>query len=126
MKFCAEGGCADVALTGNFCNLHSDPLKRAVRNTPAHVNDAWYGRKEWGGKYGIRGIKIRRNPFCEMEGCQNRANQVHHLKPWKDASDWFLFLGGYDCEFLQSLCAPCHSRITSREMIFGPDKKEAR
>src|SRR5208283_6183292 len=101
MRFCAEGGCPDVAVTGNFCAVHSDPLKRAAHNTQPHVNSAWYGRAEWKGKYGVRQMKLHRNPFCEI--CKIRkASQVHHTRPeWKEKGDWFLFLGGYDLEFLQ-------------------------
>jgi hypothetical protein len=125
MNFCSEGGCNDIALTGNFCAAHSDPVKRAVRNQPRSIYDKWYSKSEWKGKYGIRGIKIRRNPFCETPGCPNRATQVHHLDDtWKQTGSWFTFMGGYDCELLQSQCQQCHSHETMRAMLYGPKKEE--
>ncbi len=128
MKFCEEGQCAGIAATGNFCPLHSDPVNRKERNAPRHAMDAWYRRREWRGVYGVRGMKIRRNPICEFvetDGthCTRRACDVHHTRPWKDTEDWFVFLGGIDMEFLQSLCKRHHSGITMHELMFGPDKK---
>ena len=124
MNFCQEGGCVGIAVTGNFCPDHVDPINRRERNTPRHVNDAWYRLAAWRGVYGVRNHKIRRNPQCEI--CGKKAEQVHHLRPWKDAGDWFLFLGGIDMEFLQSLCRKCHSAITWRELMYGPDQKQGR
>lgn len=126
VNFCAEGGCPGLALTGNFCELHSDPLKRAVRNTPRHESDAWYRKAIWKGPHGVRGMKIRRNPICETPGCGMTATDVHHTRPWKDSRDWFIFLGGIDMEFLQSLCKRCHSAITMKEFQLGPEQKQER
>lgn len=125
MRLCDEGGCSGIALTGNFCPLHTDPLKRKKRNAPRHVNDAFYRRAAWKGPYGVRGMKIRRNPICEIPGCGKRATQVHHLREeWKENGDWFLFLGGIDMEFLQSLCASCHARISMQQMQYGHTLEE--
>lgn len=125
MKFCSEGGCTGIAVTGAFCELHVDPLKRATRNAPRHERDAWYTRKEWRGVYGVRGMKIRRNPMCEIAGCGKRATDVHHIDgSWKENGNWFLFLGGYDLENLQSLCKSCHARITMEEMQYGHTLEE--
>ena len=119
MKFCEENLCPDVAITGHFCPLHSDVMNRKERNAPRHVNDKWYTRKEWRGVFGVRKYKLLRNPQCEIEGCKHRATQVHHLREWKDTADWFLFMGGIDMQFLQSLCASCHARISMQIMQYG-------
>jgi hypothetical protein len=125
MKFCSEGGCAGVAAVGDFCEAHTDPSTRAARNTtPRHPLDKWYSRACWKGPNGVRGLKIRRCPNCEI--CGAPAKDVHHTRPWKDAADWFVFMGGIDLEFLQSLCKKCHAAITMREMQFGPDQKSER
>jgi len=120
MKFCAEGGCNGVAVMGDFCEAHVDPVNRKVRNTPRHELDKWYRLAIWKGPYGVRGMKIRRNPMCETPGCGKRAVDVHHRDgSWKETRNWFLFLGGYDLENLMSLCKQCHSRITMQEMQYG-------
>jgi hypothetical protein len=124
MKFCEEGGCVGIAVTGNFCPLHTDPVNRKERNTPRHPMDKWYQLAVWKGPYGVRGMKIRRNPVCETPGCGRKAEDVHHTRPWKDTEDWFVFLGGIDMEFLQSLCKKCHSAITMKELMLGPEQKE--
>jgi|ERR1019366_5106345 hypothetical protein len=126
MKFCSEGGCVGIAVSGNFCPEHLDPLQRKERNTPRHEMDAWYRRACWKGKNGVRALKIRRNPLCETPGCGNKACDVHHTRPWKDTRDWFIFMGGIDMQFLQSLCKRCHSAITMKEFQFGPDQKQER
>ncbi len=124
MRMCEEGGCVGIAVTGNFCPAHVDPLNRKVRNTPRHEMDKWYRLAIWRGPFGVRGMKIRRNPLCEI--CGARAQDVHHTREWKDTRNWFVFLGGIDMEFLQSLCKKCHSAITMKELMFGPDRKTER
>jgi hypothetical protein len=124
LNFCAEGGCVGIATTGRFCPAHLDPTARQERNTPRHVSDAWYARAAWKGPHGVRLYKLKRNPQCEI--CGNKATDVHHTRPWKDTRDWFVFMGGIDMQFLQSLCKRCHSAITMKEFQFGPDQKQGR
>lgn len=121
MRFCAEGRCAGIAVTGDFCDAHKDAPTRAPHNQPHHVQDRWYGLACWKGPNGVRRYKLKRNPQCEI--CGVLAQDVHHLKPWKDSANWFIFMGGIDMEFLQSLCKGCHAKITVSEFQFGPDKK---
>jgi len=122
MRFCSEDGCPDVALSGSFCEKHADPLNRKVQNAPRHERDAWYKRAAWCGKYGVRLFKLQRTPLCEI--CGNKATQVHHLREeWKEKGDWFLFMGGYDMEFLQSLCGRCHARISMKNLMYGTEKE---
>jgi hypothetical protein len=111
MKFCGEPGCPNITNTGAFCDQHQSSATRTVR-PPA---DPWYARAAWKGKYGIRLWKLKQNPLCEI--CGSVATQVHHLRDeWKVTRDWFLFRGGYNGEFLQSLCGKCHSEITMRQI----------
>jgi hypothetical protein len=45
------------------------------------------------------------------------ACQVHHLDDsWKVTRNWFIFMGGYNGELLQSLCGPCHSEETMKQI----------
>jgi hypothetical protein len=112
MQFCHITGCPGIARTGVFCEAHKSPTARTERAR----SDPWYGRKEWRGRWGIRRFKLKRNPICEV--CNvNHATQVHHLRDeWRVTRDWFLFMGGYNMEYLQSLCAKCHSAITMNQI----------
>jgi hypothetical protein len=111
MRFCEEPKCPNIAKTGNFCEVHSASSARTVKQP----SDPWYSRKEWRGKFGVRLFKLKRNPMCEL--CGAKASQVHHLRDeWKVTRDWFLFMGGYNMEFLQSLCGKCHSEITMQQI----------
>jgi hypothetical protein len=112
MRFCEEPGCPGIAKSGAFCERHQSASARTV-NQPS---DPWYAKAAWRGKYGIRLWKLRQTPLCES--CEKApATQVHHLRDeWKVTRDWFLFLGGYNGEFLQSLCAKCHSEITMNQI----------
>jgi 5-methylcytosine-specific restriction endonuclease McrA len=113
-EFCAEGGCNGIAETGKFCPLHiaDNYIKR--KNAARPERDSWYNRAAWRGPYGVRGYKLRRNPMCER--CPAVAEQVHHRdSSWKTTGNWFLFMGGVDMENLESLCAPCHSKVTFEE-----------
>ena len=91
MKFCSEFGCPDVALTGDFCEKHSEATARKTQNAPRHAQDKWYGLAAWKGPYGVRAYKLKRNPQCEI--CGAAAQDVHHLRPWKDAADLVRFHG---------------------------------
>jgi hypothetical protein len=109
LKFCAETGCPGIAETGMYCPAHQNASSR--NPDVKRPNDPWYARAAWKGKYGVRRAKIRRDPLCEK--CGAIATEIHHTRDeWKETRDWFLFMGGYNMEFLQSLCARCHSGIT--------------
>jgi hypothetical protein len=111
MNFCSESGCPGIAKTGNFCEQHQSAASRTARQP----SDPWYGRSEWRGKFGVRLYKLKQNPLCE--NCGAKASQVHHTRDeWRVTRDWFLFMGGYNMEFLQSLCGKCHSEITMKQI----------
>ena len=54
-------------------------------------------------KYGrvIEAIKVEWKPICEIEGCENEAQQVHH-KHYDN-------IGREQLEDLQALCRECHA-----------------
>jgi hypothetical protein len=116
-NLCAVGGCTGIAYTGRFCAAHVGTVTRPAR--PAI--DSWYSRAAWCGPYGVRGYKLRRDPLCEIDGCTKPATDVHHTKDWKASASWFIFMGGNDMEFLQSLCHGHHSEITkaNQEKSYG-------
>jgi hypothetical protein len=66
---------------------------------------------------GLRATKLRNNPLCEI--CQrDPAVDVHHKTPHNDNLTLF-----HDYTNLQSLCHPCHSRITGQTYGTGPRKR---
>jgi len=72
----------------------------------------WYGRAVWRGENGVRKLKLRRDPLCEVIGCNKPATTVDHRRKFQlgktDAERWFLFLGGTNCENLRSCCQQHH------------------
>jgi hypothetical protein len=123
MRFCEEGGCPNIAVTGMFCATHQNSTTRKVKQL--HPNDKWYARAAWKGPYGVRRYKLLRNPICEFvseksEPCARRAEDVHHIDgTWKEKGDWQLFLGGVNMENLMSLCKCHHSEITMNQIKEG-------
>jgi len=71
-----------------------------------------YNRAIWRGPNGVRGLKLRRDPLCEILGCTNPATCVDHIK--KHRGDWTLFIGGNNMENLRSLCQPHHDAKEQR------------
>jgi 5-methylcytosine-specific restriction endonuclease McrA len=113
MKFCEEPGCPKIAKTGQFCEDHQNISTRTVTVRPP--SDPWYAKAAWRGKYGVRRYKLKKNPMCEK--CGEPATQVHHLDDsWKVTRNWFIFMGGYDAQLLQSLCTRCHSEETMKQI----------
>lgn len=111
MKFCAEPGCPNITKTGAFCEQHESSATRTVRPP----SDPWYAKAAWRGKFGIRRWKLKQNPLCES--CGKPASQIHHTDDtWKVTRNWFVFLGGFNGELLQSLCTKCHSAITMNQI----------
>jgi hypothetical protein len=65
-----------------------------------------YDRAIWRGPNGVKLMKLRRDPMCEVTGCTRPATCVDHRKAHH--GDWFLFCGGNNLENLRSLCKPHH------------------
>ena len=58
-----------------------------------------YERDEYGRV--ITSVKVEWKPICEVEGCENEAEQVHHKK--------YDNIGRERLEDLQALCKECHA-----------------
>ena len=71
-----------------------------------------YSRAIWRGPNGVKLMKLRRDPMCEILGCTRPATCVDHRK--KHNGDFFLFCGGVNLENLRSLCAPHHDAKKER------------
>lgn len=70
--------------------------------------DKLYHRQIWKHPvWGIRAAKLRRDPYCEVLGCDQPATTVDHRVAHK--GNWFLFIGGIDFENLRSCCAAHHN-----------------
>ena len=58
-----------------------------------------------------RADHLQRNPLCEeclKQGVYTPASQVHHRKKLVDRPDL-----KHETDNLESICLPCHSRLTS-------------
>jgi len=73
---------------------------------------SWYSKQIWKGPNGVRAMKLRRDPICEVIGCTRPATTVDHrtafMQGKDDAERWSLFLGGEDLQNLRSCCQPHH------------------
>ncbi len=120
-KICAAAGCEDLALDGlSHCEFHearrSERLKerraQAQRSPEALAGRQLYSDPRWQRR--SRGY-LRDNPLCvdcaEL-GVVEAATDVDHIVPHR--GDPVLF---WDRNNLQSLCHPCHSRKTAREVF---------
>ena len=71
---------------------------------------AWRRQKKW---RLLRRLTLNHYPFCAeclSRGMHREASEVDHIEAVSDGG------GKYDPENLQSLCKPCHSRKTNREI----------
>jgi 5-methylcytosine-specific restriction protein A len=67
---------------------------------------AFYRSKAW---LAARAAVLKRDGYrCATPYCRNRATHVDHIRPIADGG------AGLDPTNLQSLCASCHSRKTTR------------
>lgn len=118
-SFCAEPGCAGIAASARFCDVHK--TDNVEKNRPRSPYDRYYGLAAWRGPSGVRLFYLRRHPMCEwlLEGgtpCAKPSTDVHHKdSSWKATGNWALFIGGVHMTNLQALCHEHHSSITMKE-----------
>jgi len=121
-KVCVASGCALLALPNlSHCEDHEALRleKLATRRASAQLSDVakanrkFYGTKRW--KL-ARLSHLKREPLCadcgEL-GLVVEATDVDHITPHKGDATLM-----WDRTNWQSLCHPCHSRKTARE-VFG-------
>lgn len=86
----------------------------------------WYSRQIWKGPSGVRAMKLRRDPICEVIGCHKPATCVDHRTAFMtgktEAERWHLFLGGIDLANLRSCCQGHHdAKPTAYEKPGAPE-----
>jgi 5-methylcytosine-specific restriction protein A len=84
---------------------HYKTIKRRLDR--ARVKDRFYDSEPW---RSLRREKLTLCPLCEIckaEGRITVATEVHHKYERRDYPELELVLGN-----LQSLCKPCHSRLS--------------
>jgi|SRR5580658_719681 5-methylcytosine-specific restriction endonuclease McrA len=86
---------------------HIVSLKKRDRKS-----DKLYGRAIWRGPNGVRGLKLRRDPMCEVLGCTRPAAAVDHRIAHH--GDFSLFCGGVNLENLRSLWQQHHDAKPER------------
>ena len=85
----------------------------------------WYGRAVWRGTNGVRALKLRRTPLCEVLGCDRPATTVDHRKAFMlgkdDAERWF---SRFSAVRTARTCVPVVRRITMRR--YSPSSQAAK
>ena len=103
-RICTSPGCNEL-VTGGKCKEHKKSVHRQ-ENYSKMYDGRW--RK-------VRVGFLRSHPMCVVcfkEGKMVLANEVDHIIPHKGDRDKFWDISGN----LQSLCKPCHSRKTMKEL----------
>ena len=105
-QVCTVPGCRGTAKKFGRCEIHSRVHEREV-----HPNRTFYNSRLW---QAVRENKLSDYPICEECERDERispASEVDHITP--------LSSGGaqLDRSNLQSLCKPCHSAKTRREVF---------
>jgi 5-methylcytosine-specific restriction protein A len=102
---CLEDGCPELVKKGR-CPDHEREYQRNL-NKRREVPNSRYTSAQW--RLIRREVLERDGHRCRAEGCDARATEVDHEVPVR--------LGGTDdMSNLFSLCKPCHSRKTMREL----------
>lgn len=108
-RACEYMGCTSLALPRKrLCEAHhgtnAAQTRAAYEEARGTTTERGYGHR-W---QLVRLAKLKRDPFCEWEGCQLQATDVHHIIALKDG-------GSGRMSNLQALCHAHHSAITSQE-----------
>lgn len=118
---CCAPGCDDLAIDGlAHCEQHEaarqDKIKasraRAKTSAAAQAGSALYKLAAW--RKASRAW-LRNNPICvdcDELGLVVLASEVDHVAPHRGDRQKF-----WDRSNWQSLCKPCHSRKTAREVL---------
>lgn len=104
-KQCSNLACPNM----QPCPIHSK-RNESDREKPAYYK--WYYRKRW---KTLRASQLRKEPFCQdclKNGERTTANEVDHHIPHRGDPSLF-----FDAKNLRSLCKPCHSRKTMKEVM---------
>lgn len=98
-----------------LCNrcLRPEPCKCPPRRSPD--NRASAHARGYDAKWKkTRASYLRAYPFCEQEGCEAKATDVHHLDGLGPRGPY-----GHDPANLQALCHSHHSQETAKEQPGG-------
>jgi 5-methylcytosine-specific restriction protein A len=104
-RYCSHPHCRAYAIREGRCGEHQRKRERGVSEAWHHM----YSTPEW---RRLRLAQLAEEPLCrECRPAVVVATEADHVIPHK--GDRALF---FDPENLQSLCKPCHSEKTMREM----------
>lgn len=104
LSACREPMCPDFGVIRGRCELHAKTYRQRTRKATAGAS--MYGTKRW--KAARRKCLSRDRYTCQ--DCRRFGNEVDHVVP--------LAQGGlpFALNNLQTLCKPCHSRKTAKEV----------
>ena len=122
LRVCAAPGCPEWT-DATYCTAHRRARGRESRSL--------YSRERYGSEWpAIRRRKLARSPSCECAdaacgvcagaGCSSPANEVDHVIPLRHFTDR---AAAHELGNLQSLCKPCHSSKTAREVGLSHPKE---
>ena len=103
VRLCLEPKCPQPAVYRGRCAEHSRTQETRTHD-PARKR--LYNSKRW---QATRKRVLFEQPLC-ANGCDAISTDVDHIKAIEDGGD------PWARSNLQALCAPCHSRKTSREL----------
>lgn len=99
-RACLEPRCPSPASYRGRCQAHARQQDKAINR----VGRSIYNTKRW---KVLRLAKLNLTPFCEEQGCESMATDVHH-KHGVEQDPWSM-------EGLEALCHAHHSQRTRRE-----------
>jgi len=122
-KPCGYPCCPALVRNTRYCERHQTDnatirqRREYDRQRNAEEHRAIYKSARWAK---LRVMKIRANPFCELEDvCVRRTGRpapstvVDHIESVQDRPDL-----AYDWDNLRACCKPCHDARTAREQSF--------
>ncbi len=77
----------------NWENVHSPEIKKM------------FSSKQW---QQLRNWVLMKHPLCFIDGCNNPATEVHHIKPVRFFIELFFVISN-----LAPLCDDCHEKVNS-------------
>ena len=111
LRPCPHPGCPELT-RGGRCPKHKQEQHRQHEGGEERLADQrFYNGTRW---RKVREVQLGRYPLCEQCRRQGRtvvAKHVHHIVPRKKMQELAYVLSN-----LESLCKPCHSKETAKEM----------
>ena len=108
MHPCRKPGCPNLAKSGDsYCEFHKKTAY--TRKHPEYQQ--LYNSKQW---KALRRMFLRQHPICMVEGCNEPATIVDHIRDHHGDRELF-----FSWDNLQSLCKHHHDEKTAKTRGWG-------